>query len=163
MVNLFSPKGLEKYRRYIEGLEKTLTTYQKEVGETTSQGAESWHDNAPYEALRDNIKISDKMAVDARRLLNDAQIREYPRVLSEPAMVTYGVGVIIIRDGKELNLKIVGHGDSNIDQNRILYESPLAVAIMNKPEGETLRVRIGRRDSEIKIKKIYILNDPDLI
>lgn len=162
MVNFFSPKGLERYRKHVAGLEETITHYEKQVGEATSQGAESWHDNAPYEALRDNIKISDKRAVDARKLFTNAQIREYPRELKEP-IADYGVGVRINRDGKPADFKIVGHGDTDIDKGRILYESPLAKTLIGRREGETFKAEINGRVSEIRIEQVYIISDPDLV
>jgi transcription elongation GreA/GreB family factor len=165
MTTYFTSNSLRRYRARLDGLEARMDKTGKDIGEAARQGAESFHDNAPFEAARDELKLYDTLAITGRSLLSGAQIREYPRLLQLPPNqreVLYGTQVTLSRDGHEAVFQIVAHGDADIDKNRILYESPLALALLGRKVGDEFEARIGRRFSNFKVLKVEPLTDPDL-
>jgi len=155
-------KGLERLQARIDELERTLRETQQEVGEATRQSSETWHDNAPYDAICADIRIHDERLKEAHRSLIDCEILEYPHTL-ESNIVRYGSGVIFKIDHERRDFKIVGFGDSDMDKNRILYLSPLAQQLMGHKEDEIFQIELDQKRREVKIEKVYAITDSDLI
>lgn len=157
MLRYFSPKGMQNHRRLISELEEKIAKLQEKVGEACSQGAETTHDNAPYEVLKNDISVLDARIREAYSFLNNAVVKEYPKS-EEIICAGYGTRVIFERDGEILDYTIVGYGESNIDEGKILYDCPLALALEGHKAGERFRAEINRKISEIEIKGVYPIN-----
>jgi transcription elongation GreA/GreB family factor len=54
--------------------EKRLVEAGKEIGEAVNQSSETWHDNAPFEVARDNVKLIDRQLQSLMSLVQDARI-----------------------------------------------------------------------------------------
>lgn len=65
----------------------------------------------------------------------------------------------IIKDNKqnEITVEIVGSGESDLQNNKISYDSPIGKALLELKAGEQRRARIPRGEIEIKI--IQMFND----
>ena len=162
MKRLMTRKGLERLQSRIDELERTLRETQQEVGEATRQSSETWHDNAPYDAICADIRIHDERLKEAHMALRDCEILEYPHTLESNA-VRYGLGVIFKIDQERMNFKIVGFGDNGTVKDRILYLSPLAQQLMGRKEDEIFNIELDQKRREVKIEKVYLLTDSDLI
>ncbi len=59
--------------------------------------------------------------------------------------------------------RVVGYGDTDFDkEDRILYESPLAQALIGHKVGDKFRQTINGRESEFVIEKVLLITDPEL-
>ncbi|MAG24906.1 hypothetical protein CMI47_04930 [Candidatus Pacearchaeota archaeon] len=157
MTKYITSKSLARQRRLIQQLESKLQEKGKELGEAGSQGAESWHDNAPFEAARDEVMLQDKALSRAHEVIAGTQIRDYLRNVGD--FVDYGVGVRFLRDGKLVDLKIVGYGDSDVEEGRVLYESPIAKVLIGKKVGDEFEAEVAGRPAEIKVKEVYVISE----
>lgn len=158
MVRYFSPKGIQNHWKMISELEEKISKLQKKVGEACSQSAETTHDNAPYEVLKNEISVLDARIREAYSLLNNVIIREYPKP-NEISCVDYGTRVVFVRDGETLDFMIVGYGESNFEEGKILYECPLALALKGHRVGEKFKAEINKRLADIEIKEIYSIEN----
>ncbi|GAH95533.1 unnamed protein product, partial [marine sediment metagenome] len=57
-------------------------------------------------------------------------------------------------DGKEDIYGVVGYGDEDIDKDKILYDAPIAMAVMGKKPGEKVEVEIGPKKRTIEILSV---------
>ncbi len=161
MPKLTTLRGLGRQQDKIRLLEAALNEVQKEIGKATSQSAETWHDNAPYEMLKYDINILNRRLAEAHHLLDDAQIVEYPYILSQ-SIVQYGAGVIFTQGEELQEYKIVGYGEEDIGKGRILYDCPLAKILIGHRQGESFDIVIHRNKSNVYIREVYLLTEKDL-
>ena len=140
----------EKMKNISEDIQKLHRRAKEALEQSPGDGP---HDNAPYDAVRMEIELQSKLLRDGRLQLSDCTIMEYPARL-ERKIVQYGARVIFDLNNKEYDFKLVGFGESDIDQGKMFYEAPLAQQLMGHEEGDVFKVKINNRESEIKIKHI---------
>ena len=161
MVLLATSKGFERLKVRLKRLESRVMSSQKEVGEAASQGAETWHDNAPYHAALSDLRVHDKILNEAHASLPDLTIVEYPLALPDRKAV-YGTKVVFEQDGRKDTLRIVGLGDDDLDKDRVLYNSPIAQILLGHMEGESYAAMLRSKRVQIKIKEVHLLTVSDL-
>jgi transcription elongation GreA/GreB family factor len=161
-VKFCTSRGFNKQRERISELEKQLKENERGLGDACSQGAESWHDNAPYEYLCEAIRLLDRRINEEYNALNKCLIREYPKKLEEK-VVSYGARVIFYKNNEQCDYKIVGYFDNDAGNGRILYTSPIAQSIMGRSEEENFEITILNERYQIKIEKICEITDEDLV
>lgn len=161
MMKLASPKGAERCRERIGELEAVVREIQGNMGEVTTQSAETWHDNAPYDVLVQELRLKNRMLNESHDILRGCQITPYP-VVSD-GRVSYGTRVVFSRDSTHFDFSIVGYGDSDFDKGRILYTSPLSLALMGHMEGDSFYAIVNKEKTLIKIEKVDPITDPDLV
>lgn len=153
--------GYERLLKRVGELEKEVRKIQSKVGEVTSQSSETWHDNAPYSVLLEELRIADRRLSEAIEQINDFRILEYPRVLKRQS-VAYGTRVTFKQDDQVKTFSIVGYGDSDFKEGKILYRSPLAHILMRRERGETFKGKINEREFDFEIIEIQPIADPCL-
>ncbi len=155
-------KGFKRIGNKISNTENDLSAAQKRAGDAASNDTNSWHDNADYESAVAETKLQDRRLSDLHNLLRDIEILEYPKIISKK--VEYGTRVIFLRDNKRFDLNIVGYGDTEFDKDdRILYESPLAKALLGHKIGDKFKETVNEKLYEFVIKTVLPITDPELI
>lgn len=162
MVKYTTQRGIRRIHEKIREMETLLSETQRRMGEATSQSSETWHDNAPFEVLRTDVAILDRALKDRLSAVSGCQIREYP-TQNNGGIVDYGTDVVIVRDGREFNYKLVGYGDEDTDRNRIRYDSPLGEALIGRSIGDKFTANINGRKSQIEIREAKAIEDEDLL
>ncbi len=162
MIKLFTKKGMNNYNERIAVLERKLNHQQKEVGVAMNQGAETWHDNSPFECARADLTVTDRMVSELYDNLRYAQIREYPRPNGLDT-VEYGTRVVFLRDRKRQEFTLVGYGHGDIDRNRIHYDSPLAQVLIGSKVGQSFDGEVNGRQFSFHILEVYPITDYDLL
>lgn len=152
----FTKIGLSNHRIHIQNLENRLKGIQARQGEICGGETDTWHDNAAYDQLVIELRGADKLLSDAYVLLNQVEIVSYPTNVES---IVLGTKVLLEINGKEKEYSIVGYGESDIKQNKILYEAPLALALLGKEEGDTYIVKINGKEKEIEILEINPLDE----
>ena len=128
------------------------------MGESTRQGAETFHDNAPFDAARDQFGLV------STRLGELVRMRENARILGEADFVTgqVGFGRVITT----LNLGTKEEQRWQISSYRafaerpddgpkpLSYTAPLARLLRGAIEGEEREGKIGGKMRRFKIVKI---------
>jgi len=160
MEKLMTRKGYEKIARRVAELEVEVSKIESQVGVVTTQSSETWHDNAPYSVLVEELRVADRRLSDAINDARGGKFVEYPTRIVDP-IVGYGTRVLFERDGENFDFSIVGFGDSDIDKGRILYRTPIAQILMGRREGERFSDSVNGNSFEFYIKRVEALGDLD--
>lgn len=125
-------------RARIDELEKQIQDLGPEFYDVFNQSSETWHDNAPFDALRDRQTVLDAERQHLRSLLRKSAVG-VPKLRKG----IIGIGSIVeVRDkkGKHHLYRIAGHWTHRagkiIDGSRIVsIDTPLAQALIKKRVG----------------------------
>lgn len=109
-------------------------------------------ENAEYHAAREQQGLIEARISQLEGILSHAQIIDVTK-LNANGKVVFGstVTVLNIDTDEELTYKVVGHEESDIKQNKISVNSPIARALIGKEEGDEVVVQApgGNIDYEI--------------
>lgn len=147
----FTRRGLVKFHKKIEEMEKRLQYLQSQIAYVAEVGGNQWHDNAAYESLVIDIREMDRRIACEYQILNKVIL---VNPLKNFDKITIGAKVKIIRDGKKITWEIVGFGESSPNHNMLAYNTPLASLIMGKCKGETIIGIIAGKQTKIQVLEI---------
>lgn len=125
-------------RQRIAELEKQIQDLGPEFHDVFNQSSETWHDNAPFDALRDRQSVLDAERQQLRSLLRQSAVG-----VPKQKKGVVGIGSFVeVRDkkGRHHRYKIAGNWTHRagklIDGVRIVsIETPLATALAGKRVG----------------------------
>lgn len=131
----------------IAELEAEILSLGPEFYEVFNQSSETWHDNAPFDALRDRQSLLDAELQKLRQVLRSS----LPSVPSAERG-TVGIGSVVeLENGKKYFIA----GDWTLRAGQlhdgavvVSAQAPLAVELLGKKVGST--VTAGRQTSQIK-------------
>ncbi len=157
-VYYFTEKGYEKLKQEIEKLEKFLKNdIAKEIATAREHG--DLRENAEYEAAKN--KQANYMA-KLGTLQERFQAARIIRKEDLPAdVVTIGKKVTI-RDtasGDTITYTILGDGETDIDNNIISYQSPLAKGLIKHRVGDKVAVQLPKGEKTFEILDIQYADD----
>jgi len=149
MTKYLTPDGLEKLRQELEHLEKVK---RKEVAEklrqAVSQGDLS--ENAGYDSARDEQEFVERRIKELKSIINQVKI------INKEKTNKVQIGSFVLlksKEGKE-EFQIVGSEEADVLNSRISFLSPLGKALLEKREGETIKINTPEGEKEYKIIKI---------
>src|SRR3989344_3428124 len=154
MEKLATRRGYERLEARYSDLSKDLSKKQKSLGEMASQG-NVWHDNSPFEDLRDETNRLSMQVSEAADDLRGIRIVEYPRVLPNNA-ICYGSGIDLLLDGQAERFSLVGYGDSNPELGRLLYVSPLGKVLIGHEAGDKFKEHVNDLLVSFEIKRVFV-------
>lgn len=141
---------LDDDRRYAEArvaeLEKAIADLGPEFYNVFNQSSETWHDNAPFDALRDRQSVLDAELQQLRTILRNSTL-SVPR----PKKGTVGIGsTVMLEDGRSFFL--AGDWTPHAGQEKdgatvISSQAPLSRQLLGKRVGDT--VTTGRTTAVI--------------
>lgn len=133
-------------RTRIEELQKEILDLGPEFYEVFNQSSETWHDNAPFDALRDRQSLLDAELQKLRQVLRDS----LPGI-PKPKRGTAGIGSTVeLSDGRRYF--IAGDWTPHAGQTKngavvISRKAPLAAAFLGKKVGGV--VTAGKHEAAI--------------
>lgn len=129
-------------RRRIAELEKAIQDLGPEFYEVFNQSSETWHDNAPFDALRDRQSVLDAELQQLKRMLR-AGVLAVPK----PKRGAVGIGSkVTLENGK--TYLVAGDWTPHAGQEKdgvlvISCQTPLARELLGKKAGDV--VNAGRK------------------
>jgi len=134
-------------RQRIAELEAEILSLGPEFYEVFNQSSETWHDNAPFDALRDRQSLLDAELQKLRQVIRDS-LPSIPPIRKE--MVGIG-STVTLENGR--TYFIAGDWTLRAGQSRegavvVSAQAPLAVALKGKKVGD--KVILGRDASYIR-------------
>ncbi len=135
---------MEKYltingrKRILDELEYLTCKRREEIAEQLRYAVSlgDLRENSEYDAVVEEYKTTENRIYELRKLLNDSVIYER----KNDGTVEIGSVVTINTDDGVEKYEIVGFNESNILEDKISYNSPLANALIGKKLNDSLMV-----------------------
>lgn len=147
--NYITPNGLERLRREIDWLEKEERPgIVAEVQYAASLGDRS--ENAEYIYGKKRLRKIDSRRRFLIKRLEKVRLVDPGQMSGE--IVKFGATVVLEdEEGEERTWRIYGEDEVDVEAGILSWQSPIARAIMGKPEGEAVAFQApgGRREVEI--------------
>ncbi len=138
-------------RARIAELEKAIQDLGPEFYDVFNQSSETWHDNAPFDALCDRQSVLDAELQQLKRILRSGQ----PGVPESPAGVVSVGSEVVVEDGVGIRMHyfIAGDWTPLAGQMRgmatvVSRNAPLAMELLGKRVGA--RVKLGHNEHSVK-------------
>lgn len=143
----------------------------RQLGEMMQQSSETWHDNAPAEAIANDAKILTGMAEKAIIIVREGQEYSYE---SDDDRVSLG-SIVKLRygDEEEISHVLITGVASDVPESIIEYHlpdeskgpeiecatltSPVGLAVFDKSPGDTVHMTVNNRVIELTIEGVHQL------
>ena len=151
-----------------EEIHASLCRAGKEMGEATNQGAETYHDNAPFEAARDECEVLSSRMDDFRKIIDSTEVIDLPTnhdsvsvghlvevtyPNSEDKTVWFYVGSYMV----DIYGKNSGNsGNSELDPIHTSYISPLGVALVGADLYDTVSFSVDNKKTLCFVQDIVL-------
>lgn len=123
------------------------------LGEAMTQAAETYHDNAPAEAVRDDQEVLMRRAKPLLHMLKHHVIVPYPEADNPDVQIGSRVTVKVGESNEIFRVDIVGFRPTSPDEvdgvDMLSYEAPLAEALLGHTTGDT--VEFGQRKMDYHV------------
>lgn len=125
----------------------------QELADSTHNGAETWHDNAAFDAAKDKKNLAQ---IGLGKLLTVLRRSKVIIHNSQPKKVGIGTTVSIHNETKDMmmTLRIAGDAAWLMGSEWASAQSPIGQAIMGAKIGDTRDVTIGNEVMTLKIVEI---------
>ena len=148
-------RGFERLREEFHRLlpdERPRVT--QEVTVAAAHGDRS--ENYEYKLGKKKLREIDARIHRLQKMLESFEVVD-PRTRPKTDRAFFGATVTVEdEDGEETTYQIVGGDelDEELGKNRISYEAPLGRALLGKREGDSVRVRRPKGDTELTIVRV---------
>jgi transcription elongation GreA/GreB family factor len=162
MSYLFLQKDFEALKAKAKQLEKESEKLGKKIRETTTESSESWHDNAPFDTVMQELGMLKKQLEEIGKLIRKAKI-----VQPSEDNNKVGIGNIVkVIDGESKErwyqigsyriMAVKTQKGRNSEKNPLIisYTSPIGQKLLNKKQGEEIEVDLLTKTSILTIEEI---------
>lgn len=148
--------GLDRLKEELHTLISVdRTQIKKDIAEAREHG--DLKENAEYHAAKEQQGFIEGRIQELSGKMGQFQVVDPAR--SRSSSVTFGATVTIqnVETEEEMLYQIVGPDESNLEEGRISYLSPIANALIGKEEGDVVQVNIPRGRIEVELTKVEYL------
>ena len=112
-------------------------------------------ENAEYHAAREQKSFCEGRITEIETKLSESEIIDISKI-DPVGKVLFGTTVTLYSFEKEesVNYQIVGEDEADVSAGKISVISPIARAVMGKPEGEEVVVKVPVGEVQYEIEKI---------
>lgn len=112
-------------------------------------------ENAEYHAAKEDLANMDKQIAVKEDIISRSVIID-PAVLPHNK-VSFGSSVVLIDldTDDEINYTIVGSQESNPEDGKISFNSPLAKQLLGKEEGDEVKAQLPGGVKEFEVEKVF--------
>ncbi|NQX71800.1 transcription elongation factor GreA [Paenibacillus alba] len=134
---ILTPEGLRSLELELEDLK---TVKRKELAARIKM-AISYGDlkeNSEYHSAKNDQSFMETRVLTIERMLKKARV-----VKNIDASKVQVGSIVVLNDvefAEKIEYKIVGTSEADVNENKISYESPLGISLMNKSVGDTITV-----------------------
>lgn len=157
MATKITSNGKKKIEANIQRLNERLQEIRTEKAIAYTATGDTWHDNPYFNKLEADERAVQLEINAAVKLLNESEVLED----KERNMDMVEIGSIIkchcrYPDFEEtLVLEIVGHGETDVDNGKINYGSPVAQKLLAHHLNDIILINLPIGNVEYKILKFY--------
>ncbi|MEW9053429.1 MAG: GreA/GreB family elongation factor [Neobacillus sp.] len=150
-------EGIKRIQENIEKLKEELKYIREEKNIAYTLCGDTWHDNPHYNKLeQDERNLNNRIKEIEKTLTTAIQID-----MDDRSTDTVQIGSIVkcfckYPDFTEEEVyEIVGYGESNLDENKLYYESPVAKNIIGLSVGEEVSFETPVGQATYKVLKMF--------
>lgn len=151
LISLEQKEELERELNFLVNEKKPAII--KQIQEARAQGDLS--ENADYDAAKNEQGVIEKRISEIRNTLNTSKLITNENKIEGQVSIGDKVQYINVETNEEHWFKIVGSEETDPINNKISYESPVAVALLNNKKGDIVEVKSIEKPYKIKITKIF--------
>ena len=145
-------KGRARLEAELKGWEDKRPKVAQDVAEAREMG--DLRENGQYHAAREELGMIDAKIRDLQDKLARATLITEKDIERDIVAVGAKVSVRDLSDRSEEVFHLVGEGEQDYAQNRILVTSPLGQGMVGRKVGETAEIAVPRGTLRYKILKI---------
>ncbi len=144
MATKMTLEGKKNIEENIKKLKQKLQDLMVEKNIAYNSTGDTWHDNPYYNKLESDQRALEVEISELVKLLNEAEIVEE----NQRNMETVEIGSIVkcfcrYSDFDEtIVLEIVGHGESDIENGKIHYETPVGKSILGHRLNDVISIML---------------------
>ena len=112
-------------------------------------------ENAEYHAARDKQRFIDARLTELSTIILQAQIIDPVKLTHERISFGSTVDLVDVNTEEEITYTIVGDVESDVSNNIISINSPLAKQLMSKEEGDEATITLPSGKKVFEIDKVY--------
>jgi len=152
------PMSKEGYERKKAELDKMKNEDMPRIAEQIAQarGFGDLSENAEFDAAVEAQGMLQARINDLQNILSRAMIVDKSTLPTDRVVLNSRVRVVDLDDEEEEVFIMVGFGEEDYDQNKILLTSPIGQGLVGKQIGEVAEVSIPRGTLRLKIVEISV-------
>jgi transcription elongation factor GreA len=145
-------EGKRKMQGELETIQARIPVIAKQIEEAREKG--DLRENAEYHAAREDMSMTNARIAELKTTLANAQVVDESQI--DTSKVAFGAKVDMqdLKDKSTETWCLVGEGEDDPLDNRILTSSPMGKALLGKKVGDTVEVQAPIGIIKFKIKKI---------
>jgi transcription elongation GreA/GreB family factor len=152
MTYYFLPRDLAQLDRRIVEVEEHIRAVGREMGESCTEGAETFHDNFAYEDGERQLIMWTRRLRELRRVRDRARVVT-PEGLPEFVRIGRTTRVLEHGSGRERTLRIGSYMVFNGDRS-VSYDSPLGRLLVGAQEGDVREGIICGTPTSVEILEV---------
>jgi transcription elongation factor GreA len=149
-----SREGRDRLREELKALEARAPQLRAAIKHAREQGDLS--ENAAYHAAREELAKLEAKVSQLQGQLAGAEIIDAKKLASANGKAVFGSSVRVtdLDSGREDTYHLVGPGEADVLENRILTTSPIGQALIAKEVGAEVEVQVPRGTMRLRIEEI---------
>jgi len=161
MPNYITHVGFDKIQNEIENIQTQLKgDVARKIGEARAHG--DLKENAEYHAMKDKQRLLATRMQELAQMISGAEIIENLDLPNDQVSVGKKISIRDLDKDRLDVYTILGPVESDVDNDIISYETPIARQLMMKKVGEIVEVEVPIGTIRYKIEKIEPYNQTDL-
>jgi transcription elongation factor GreA len=150
------PMSKEGYEKLKAQLDKMVQEDMPRIAEQIAQarGFGDLSENAEYDAARESQGMLQARINDLQDKLARAFIVDKSTLSTDRVVFGATVRVVDLSDSSEEDFTLVGPGEEDYDNNRILTTSPIGQGLIGKKVGEVAEIAIPRGTLRLQVAEI---------
>ena len=148
----FTAEGKRRMTAELDELVSRVPTITKAIADAREKG--DLKENAEYHAAREEMGMLNARISELKSKLSQAEIVDESQI--DTSRVAFGAKLQLedVKDKSVENWQLVGPGEDDALENKILTSSPMGAALIGKKVGDTVVVKAPVGDLKFKVKSI---------
>jgi transcription elongation factor GreA len=145
-------EGKRKLQAELSELNERIPVIAKAIEEAREKG--DLRENAEYHSAREEMAMTNARVSDLKNTLANAVVVDESQI--DTSRVAFGATVTMkdMKTKRSEEWYLVGQGEDDALENKILTSSPMATAMLGKKAGELIEVKAPAGIIKFKIEKI---------
>lgn len=153
MANPITKNGMDKIE---EELNQLIKVEREELKTVIAEARElgDLKENAEYHAAKEKQSIMEGRIAQLQGIVANSEVVDPSQVESDKVVFGATVTILNVETDESTTYQIVGEPESDINQGKISYNSPLGKALIGKEEGDEVIVKAPKGDIEYEVEEI---------